>query len=130
MIPCESWPARLALTQPTATARASSSDAPAPRSRAVPMRVRRSAWTIGIGFPLGLPLGAPAGGRVLLNFRFAWSQSATALAIAPRQILGCNAARARLAIPPSNPRRGIQVGGAAYGNFLVSRPATFAAHLL
>src|SRR5213080_4930188 len=46
--PCESWPARLALTQPTATASASSSDAPAARSSAALIRVRRSAWTIGM----------------------------------------------------------------------------------
>src|SRR6185437_2657594 len=50
MMPWESWPARLALTQPEATARASSSEAPAALSSAAPMRVRRSAWTIGMGF--------------------------------------------------------------------------------
>src|SRR3979411_2744599 len=55
MMPCESCPARLALTQPVATALASSSDAPAALSSAVPIRVRRSAWTIGMGFPLGMP---------------------------------------------------------------------------
>src|SRR6266545_2428508 len=55
MMPWESWPARLALTQPTATDLASSSDAPAALSIAAPMRVRRSAWTIGIGFPHGMP---------------------------------------------------------------------------
>src|SRR3982074_1079903 len=52
---CESWPARLALTQPVATALASSSDAPAALSSAVPMRVRRSAWTIGMGPPHCMP---------------------------------------------------------------------------
>src|ERR1700722_5017601 len=51
MTPCESWPARLALTQPVATAPASSSDAPAALSSAAPMRARRSAWTIGMGVP-------------------------------------------------------------------------------
>src|SRR5882672_3064387 len=51
MIPCESWPARLALTQPMATAFASSCDAPAARRRAVPIFVRRSAWTVGIEDP-------------------------------------------------------------------------------
>src|SRR6478735_10243611 len=60
--PWESWPARLALTQPEATAWASSSDAPAAFSSAAPMRVRRSAWTIGMGFPQN----ARVGQRVLL----------------------------------------------------------------
>src|SRR5260370_4171904 len=55
MVPCESWPARLALTQAVATALAYSSDAPAARSSAVPMRVRRSAWTIGMAFHRGRP---------------------------------------------------------------------------
>src|SRR3954447_14172097 len=49
--PWESWPARLALTQPLATASASSSEAPAARRSAALMRVRRSAWTIGMAFP-------------------------------------------------------------------------------
>src|SRR5581483_3755450 len=51
MTPCESWPARLALTQPTATAVASSSEAPEARSSALPILVRRSAWTVGMGSP-------------------------------------------------------------------------------
>src|SRR5215468_10730493 len=51
MMPCESWPARLALTQPTATAFASSSEAPAALKSAVPIRERRSALTIRMGFP-------------------------------------------------------------------------------
>src|SRR5277367_2205138 len=54
-MPWESWPARLALTQPTATALASSSVAPAALSNAVPIRLRRSGWTIGMGFPLEPP---------------------------------------------------------------------------
>src|SRR5690242_2384443 len=62
MMPWESWPARLALTQPTATAVASASDAPAAFNSAVPMRVRRSAWTIGMGFPRNRARGT----RVLL----------------------------------------------------------------
>src|SRR5262245_16035790 len=49
MTPCESWPARLALTQPTETAAASSSEAPEARSRAMPILVSCSAWTIGMG---------------------------------------------------------------------------------
>src|SRR4030081_116665 len=55
MMPWESCPARLALTQPVATALASSSDAPAALSSAVPIRVRRSAWTIGMGFLMACP---------------------------------------------------------------------------
>src|SRR3984893_17346616 len=71
MTPWESWPARLALTQPTATALASSSDAPAALSRAAPMRVRRSACTIAMGGPLS----TPAHERVLLVVVGTWSQS-------------------------------------------------------
>src|SRR3984885_9132082 len=71
MIPWESWPARLALTQPTPTALASSSDAPAALSKAAPMRVRRSACTIA----MGVPLATPARERVLLVVAGAWSQS-------------------------------------------------------
>src|SRR5215831_21109987 len=50
-MPWESWPARLALTQPVATASASACDAPAALRSAAPMRVRRSAFTIGMAFP-------------------------------------------------------------------------------
>src|ERR1043166_1413661 len=104
--PCESWPARLALTQPTATAWASSSDAPEALRRAAPMRVRRSAWTIGIGLPLEFPQARPRFRRVLLVVRAAWSQSAAALAIVPRQILGCIAASAML-----RPHCPVEAGG-------------------
>src|SRR5262249_44286562 len=48
MIPWESWPTRLALTQPVATASASSWDAPAARSSAEPIWVKRSAGTVGM----------------------------------------------------------------------------------
>src|SRR5262245_41641573 len=64
-MPCESWPARLALTQPTATASASSGDAPAARSSAAPILTRRSASTVGITHPLRVfgsgELSPPAG---------------------------------------------------------------------
>src|SRR5262249_20073779 len=40
---------------PLATALASCSDAPAACRIAAPMRVRRSAWTIGMGFPQKMP---------------------------------------------------------------------------
>src|ERR1700730_7993618 len=83
--PCESWPARLALTQPTATAPASSSDAPAAFKSAAPMRVRRSAWTIGMGFPQ--TTARVRGGSCL--FAGAWSQSRLPIAITPRPILVC-----------------------------------------
>src|SRR5690242_4481698 len=76
MMPWESWPARLALTQPDATAWASSSDAPAALSSAAPMRVRRSAWTIGMGF---LKMPAREGGSCLL-YDAASSQTAEARA--------------------------------------------------
>src|SRR5262245_3849459 len=56
-MPCESWPARLALTHPTATASASSCEAPAARSSAAPIFVRRSAPTVGIWRSLAMDVG-------------------------------------------------------------------------
>src|SRR3954453_1399862 len=91
MMPCESWPARLALTQPMATALASSSDAPAAFNKAVPIRVRRSAWTIGMGPPL-----EPPGVLLVVGAGPACSQRGRAIAISNGQILGCNAAGATL----------------------------------
>src|SRR5690242_7026006 len=76
MMPWESWPARLALTHPEATACASPSEAPAALSSAAPMRVRRSAWTIGMGF---LEMPAREDGSCLL-VEAASSQTAEARA--------------------------------------------------
>src|SRR6202020_2990158 len=75
MMPWESWPARLALTQPAATALASSSEAPAALSSAALIRLKRSAWMMGMGFPLSTP--ALDAGLVVASLvvSASWSQS-------------------------------------------------------
>src|ERR1017187_668191 len=97
MIPCESWPARLALTQPTATALASSSDAPAALSSAAPMRVRRSAWTIGMGVPLATP--ARERGLLLVEGRMVSKRWPVSNDLKPEFLSGCNATWSHRARP-------------------------------
>src|ERR1700761_7441648 len=80
MMPWEAGPARFALTQPPATALASSSEAPSALSSAALIRVKRSAWMMGMGFPLSAP--ACEAGLVVTSLVVAvlmvaksWSQS-------------------------------------------------------
>src|SRR6266404_2789495 len=104
-MPCESWPARLALTQPTATAPASSSDAPAALSSAAPMRVKRSACTEGMGF--SSPEARAKSGSCLLSR--ACSQSGGRRASGKRAKLRVLTVRSRGSVP----LRGMRMSGFA-----------------
>src|SRR5471032_3204827 len=84
-----------------ATALASSSEAPAARSRAAPMRVRRSAGTIGMGFPV--PARAKGGSCLLPLASVVLSPAHGLKAMVGGQVAGD---RNREAAPPPSRQQG------------------------